>query len=127
MMIKETNIKLISLFRILIEQITQTLTKNKDLSNHMAYYTPLLRDTKYMFNQSGEIISSKPLKIFASFQPFLNDEQSKGVDSISISEIEKLKNPLKYGIEPKMFKILDSIQTTLLSKSEEDIFSFLDE
>ena len=80
-----------------------------------------------MFNQSGEIISSKPLKIFASFQPFLNDEQSKGVDSIYISEIEKLKNPLKYGIEPKMFKILDSIQTTLLSKSEEDIFSFLDE
>lgn len=34
-------------------QITQTLTKNIDISNYLAYYTPLLRDTKYMFNQGS--------------------------------------------------------------------------
>ena len=52
----------------------------------MATYTPLLRDIKYMFNQSGELISSKPLKIFASFQPFLNDEQSRNVQCSLISD-----------------------------------------
>lgn len=39
--------------KILVQQITQTLSKNNDVSNQMAYYTPLLRDTKYMFNQGG--------------------------------------------------------------------------
>lgn len=39
--------------RVFLQQITQTLTKNGDLSNQMAIYTPLLRDTKYMFNQGG--------------------------------------------------------------------------
>ena len=77
----QKNSKLQLLLRILIEQITQTLTKNKDISNQLAYYTPLLRDTKYMFNQGGEIINSKTLKTFASFQPFLNEQQSRGVDS----------------------------------------------
>jgi hypothetical protein len=45
----------------------------------MAAYTPLLRDTKYMFNQGGEMINSKTLKTFASFQPFLNYQQSVDV------------------------------------------------
>lgn len=68
----EKNSKLQQLLRVLIEQITQTLTKNVEVSNQMAYYTPLLRDTKYMFSQGGEMINSKTLKTFASFQPFLN-------------------------------------------------------
>ena len=93
----------------------------------MAYYTPLLRDTKYMFNQGGELISSKPLKIFASFQPFLNDEQSVGVKSDFISESEKLKNPKEYRIAPNLFKVLDSVQTVLLSRAEDEIFSLYDE
>lgn len=58
--------------KIFLQQITQTLTKNVEVSNEMAYYTPLLRDTKYMFNQGGEMINSKSLKVFAFFQPFLN-------------------------------------------------------
>ena len=45
----------------------------------MAFYTPLLRDTKYMFNQGGEMINSKTLKTFASYFPFLNEQQSIGV------------------------------------------------
>lgn len=49
----EKNVKIQHLLRILVQQTTQTLTKNTDLSNQMALYTPLLRDTKYMFNQSG--------------------------------------------------------------------------
>lgn len=47
----------------------------------MAIYTPLLRDTKYMLNQGGEMINSKTLKTFASFYPFLNEQQSKDVVS----------------------------------------------
>jgi hypothetical protein len=93
----------------------------------MAYYTPLLRDTKYMFNQGGELISSRPLKIFASFQPFLNDEQSKGVNSKYICEGEKIRQAEKYGISPQLFKVLDSIQNTILLKEEDGIGYLYDE
>lgn len=50
---EEKNYKIQHLLRILIQQVTQTLTKNTDLSNEMANFTPFLRDTKYMFNQGG--------------------------------------------------------------------------
>lgn len=49
----EKNFKLLQLLKILIQQITQTLTKNKELTDQMAFYTPLMRDVKYMFSQGG--------------------------------------------------------------------------
>ena len=49
----EKNFKLLHLLKILIQQITQTLTKNSELSNQMAIHTPLMRDVKYMFSQGG--------------------------------------------------------------------------
>lgn len=63
------------------------------------------------------MINSKTLKMFASFQPFLNEEQSRKVDSPYICESEKIKNPKKYGISPKLFKLIDSALTILQSKS----------
>jgi hypothetical protein len=86
----------------------------------MANYTPLLRDTKYMLNQGGEMINSKTLKTFASFYPFLNYQQSKGVDSPYICESEKIKQPKKYNISPKLFKLIDSALSILQSKSEDE-------
>ena len=79
-MLKEKNSKTLNLIKVLAEQIVQTLTKNKEISEQMALMTSFLRDTKYLFNQGAEIINAKSLKIFATFQPFLNDIQSENVD-----------------------------------------------
>jgi hypothetical protein len=54
------------------------------------------------------------LKIFATFQPFLNDNQSEDVDCRYISEHEKLKNPLKHGINPKTFRVLTRINQEIV-------------
>lgn len=116
-MIKEKNSKTLNLVKILIEQIVQTLTKNKDISEQTALVTSFLRDTKYLFNQGSEIINSKSLKVFATFQPFLNEIQSENVDCRYIAEKEKLKNPLKYGISPKTFKIISKINQNIASYS----------
>ncbi len=86
--------------------------------------TSFLRDTKYLFNQGSEIINSKSLKVFATFQPFLNEIQSENVDCRYISEKEKLKNPLKYGISPKTFKIVSRINQDIASFSNKDQYSF---
>lgn len=108
------------MIKILIEQITQTLTKNRDISEQIAHVTTFLRDTKYLFNQGTEVINSKSLKIFATFQPFLNDNQSENVDCRYISEREKLKNPLKYGINPKTFKILNKINQEMVTNGHKE-------
>jgi hypothetical protein len=76
-----------------------------------------MRDTKYLFNQGTEIINSKSLKIFATFQPFLNELQSENVDSKYISEREKLKNPFKYGINPKIYKLLSKVNNQIVECS----------
>jgi hypothetical protein len=49
-LLKEKNIKTLSLIKILLEQIVQTLTKGKDISEQVALITSYLRDTKYLFN-----------------------------------------------------------------------------
>ena len=116
----EKNSKTLHLLKILAEQIVQTLTKNKDVSEQMAFITSFLRDTKYLFNQGIEIINAKSLKVFATFQPFLNEIQSENVDCTYISEKEKLKNPLKYGINPKTFKILSTINKNIVTKATKD-------
>ena len=119
-MMNEKNSKTLHLLKILTEQIVQTLTKNKDVSEQMAFITSFLRDTKYLFNQGIEIINAKSLKVFATFQPFLNEIQSENVDCTYISEKEKLKNPLKYGINPKTFKILSTINKNIVTKATKD-------
>lgn len=75
------------LIKVLIEQITQTLTRDSDVSYSVAIATGYLRDTKQMFAPSGELINNKTLKTFASHQPFLNEIQSQGVTCKYISEI----------------------------------------
>ena len=123
-MLSERNSKTLNLLKLLAEQIAQTLTKNKDISEQMALMTSFLRDTKYLFNQGTEIINAKSLKIFATFQPFLNDIQSENVDCSYISEKEKLKNPLKYGINPKTFKLLSNINKSIVTHASKDNYSF---
>ena len=93
----------------------------------MAHCTPFLRDTKYMFNQGGEMINSKTLKMFASFQPFLNEQQSSGVKSEFVCESEKIKHPYEHGLTPKLFRLIDSTITILDSKGEEDSSLVYDE
>ena len=104
----------------------------------MATHTPLMRDVKYMFSQGGEIIGSKPLKMFVSFHPFLNDEQSRGVQCALASESEKIVNCLG-GLNPELFELINKANSVLMSRSEalyrsqgensirmndEDLFSF---
>ena len=60
------------------------------------------------------------MKVFATFQPFLNEIQSENVDCTYISEKEKLKNPLKYGINPKTFKILSTINKNIVTKTTKE-------
>lgn len=82
-----------------------------------------MRDVKYLFNQSSEIINSKSLKVFATFQPFLNDYQSVATACKYLSESEKLKNPEKYHINPLTLKIMAKINleiTSSLCKEERD-------
>lgn len=83
-----------------------------------------MRDTKYLFNQGTEIINAKSLKIFATFQPFLNEIQSENVDCSYIAEKEKLKHPLKYGINPKTFKILSDINKAIVTHSPKNSRAF---
>ena len=111
----EKNCKLLHLLRILIQQITQTMTKNPELSEQMAYYTPFIRDVKYMFTQGGEIIGSKPLKQFVSFQPFLNGQQSQGVDSSLICESEQIIK-CSNGIDPFLFCLINRVNNILINR-----------
>ena len=113
----EKNFKLLHLLKILVQQITQTLTRNSELSNQMAIYTPLMRDVKYMFSQGGEIIGSKPLKMFVSFQPFLNEEQSRNVESEFVCESEKILN-CSDGVDPFLFTLIQEANRILNSRAE---------
>lgn len=68
------------------------MTKDPISSYRASLSTSLLKDLKYIFNPAGEVLNTKSLKQFASYQPFLNNVQSEGVNSDIISEREKLKN-----------------------------------
>jgi hypothetical protein len=84
---REKNSKQLLLVKILLEQILQTITKNKTISDRVALSTSLLKDVKYIFNPAGEVLNTKSLKQFAScYQPFLNNVQSEGVDSEIVAE-----------------------------------------
>lgn len=74
---REKSCKQLTLVKILLEQILQTIKKNKIVSERVGLSTSLLKDLKYIFNPAGEVVNTKSLKQFAScYQPFLNSVQS---------------------------------------------------
>ena len=60
-LLQERNSKTITLVKILIEQITQTLTKGREISEQVALMTSFLRDTKYLFLSIYRFISKQSL------------------------------------------------------------------
>ena len=113
---KLENSKHLYLIKSLIEQITQTLTKNSEVSRSVAHTTGFLRDTRQLFSASGELISNKTIKNFVSHQPFLNEVQSRNVQCEYISEIERVKYPERYNLDPKVYKLINAINWKIASR-----------
>jgi hypothetical protein len=75
------------LTKMLVEQITHSVKKNPDLAEQVAIYSPLLRETRHLFNPSRELVNNKTLKTFATYQPYLNTLQSEGMQDSGLDFI----------------------------------------
>ena len=65
------------------------------------------------------MIGSKPMKLFSSFKPFLNEEQSRDVACSVICDKEKIKNPELYGVNCQVLKMIDSAISVIQAKGEQ--------
>lgn len=107
---KEQPYKQSVLLKLLVQQITQAITRDSRLSDQLAVYSPLLREIRFLFNPSRELVNPKALKIFASFEPVLNMQQSEGVEDCRfVSDVLKVANPKKFGLDIMLHKVINTV------------------
>jgi|JI6StandDraft_1071083.scaffolds.fasta_scaffold09415_11 hypothetical protein len=126
---KEQPYKQSVLLRLLIQQLTQSVTRDGRLSEQLAVFSPLLRETRFLFNPSRELVNPKTLKIFASFEPVLNVQQSEGVENCQfISDVLKVNDPKKYGIDVKVHRLVNTVSSKIYcNELDEEFILFLSE
>lgn len=117
------------LMKLLIQQLTQSVTRDSRLSEQLAVYSPLLRESRFLFNPSKELVNPKTLKIFASFEPVLNAQQSAGVSNCQfVSDVAKVADPKRYGLDVKVHKLINTVSCKIsFGEFDEEFILFMSE
>ena len=125
---KDTIYKQSMLTKMLVEQMNLTVNKTPALAEQVAIYSPLLRETRHLFSPSRELVNNKTLKIFATYQPYLNAIQSECMQDSGleyIAEVVKTKNPLLYKLDIKAHKIMNIINLKIMNSVYDEEFILL--